>query len=163
MMNQRELDYFDIREKYEHLLGKRWTGNRLFGCYEIIREWYKEYLGRDLIDFNARKVYQFTDDAINESDGKWIYRKDWGCDDGGIDLSILEKGDILLFKLYENPLGGGYSTPKNKAPNHGGVYLGNGFMLHHPYNGLSDIEDLLDTGVQAYQISCVGAIRGNTT
>lgn len=163
MMNQRELDYFDIREKYEHLLGKRWTGNRLFGCYEIIREWYKEYLGRDLIDFNARKVYQFTDDAINESDGEWIYRKDWGCDDGGIDLSILEKGDILLFKLYENPLGGGYSTPKNKAPNHGGVYLGNGFMLHHPYNGLSDIEDLLDTGVQAYQISCVGAIRGNTT
>ena len=163
MMNQRELDYFDIREKYEHLLGKRWTGNRLFGCYEIIREWYKEYLGRDLIDFNARKVYQFTDDAINESDGEWIYRKDWGCDDGGIDLSILEKGDILLFKLYENPLGGGYSTPKNKAPNHGGVYLGDGFMLHHPYNGLSDIEDLLDTGVQAYQISCVGAIRGNTT
>ena len=163
MMNQRELDYFDIREKYEHLLGKRWTGNRLFGCYEIIREWYKEYLGRDLIDFNARKVYQFTDDAINESDGEWIYRKDWGCDDGGIDLSILQKGDILLFKLYENPLGGGYSTPKNKAPNHGGVYLGNGFMLHHPYNGLSDIEDLLDTGVQAYQISCVGAIRGNTT
>ena len=163
MMNQRELDYFDIREKYEHLLGKRWTGNRLFGCYEIIREYYKEYLGRDLIDFNARKVYQFTDDAINESDGEWIYRKDWGCDDGGIDLSILQKGDILLFKLYENPLGGGYSTPKNKAPNHGGVYLGNGFMLHHPYNGLSDIEDLLDTGVQAYQISCVGAIRGNTT
>ena len=163
MMNQRELDYFDIREKYEHLLGKRWTGNRLFGCYEIIREYYKEFLGRDLIDFNARKVYQFTDDAINECDGKWIYRKDWGCDDGGIDLSILQKGDILLFKLYENPLGGGYSTPKNKAPNHGGVYLGDGFMLHHPYSGLSDIEDLLDTGVQAYQISCVGAIRGNTT
>ncbi len=162
-MNQRELDYFDIREKYQHLLGKRWTGNRLFGCYEIIREWYKEYLGRDLIDFNARKVYQFTDDAINESDGTWIYKKDWGCDDGGIDLSILEKGDILLFKLYENPLGGGYSAPKNKAPNHGGVYLGNGFMLHHPYSGLSDIEDLLDTGVQAYQISCVGAIRGNAT
>ena len=162
-MNQRELDYFDIREKYQHLLGKRWTGNRMFGCYEIIREWYKEYLGRDLIDFNARKVYQFTDDAISESDGKWIYKKDWGCDDGGIDLSILEKGDILLFKLYENPLGGGYSAPKNKAPNHGGVYLGNGFMLHHPYSGLSDIEDLLDTGVQAYQISCVGAIRGNAT
>ena len=162
-MNQREETYFALRETYSHMLGKRWTGNRLFGCYEIIREWYKEYLGRDLIDFNARKVYQFTDDAINESDGTWIYKKDWGCDDGGIDLSILEKGDILLFKLYENPLGGGYSTPKNKAPNHGGVYLGNGFMLHHPYNGLSDIEDLLDTGVQAYQISCVGAIRGNTT
>jgi len=41
--------------------------------------------------------------------------------------------------------------------------LGDGFMLHHPYNGLSEIEDLYDTGVQAYQISCVGAIRGNTT
>ena len=162
-MNQRETDYLALRDTYAHLLGKRWTGNRLFGCYEIIREYYKEFLGRDLVDFNARKVYQFTDDAINESDGKWIYRKDWGCDDGGIDLSILEKGDILLFRLYENPLGGGYSAPKNRAPNHGGVYLGDGFMLHHPYNGLSDIEDLLDTGVQAYQISCVGAIRGNTT
>ena len=162
-MNQREETYFALRETYSHMLGKRWTGNRLFGCYEIIRDYYKEFLGRDLIDFNARKVYQFTDDAITESDGKWIYRKDWGCDDGGIDLSILEKGDILLFRLYENPLGGGYSAPKNRAPNHGGVYLGDGFMLHHPYNGLSDIEDLLDTGVQAYQISCVGAIRGNTT
>ena len=107
-MNQRETDYLALRDTYAHLLGKRWTGNRLFGCYEIIREYYKEFLGRDLVDFNARKVYQFTDDAINESDGKCIYRKDWGCDDGGIDLSILEKNDILLFRLYENPLGGGY-------------------------------------------------------
>ena len=68
-----------------------------------------------------------------------------------------------MFRLYTNPLGGGYSAPKGRAPNHGGVYLGDGFMLHHPYNGLSEIEDLYDTGVQAYQISCVGAIRGNTT
>ena len=162
-MNQREETYFALRETYSHMLGKRWTGNRLFGCYEIIRDYYKEFLGRDLIDFNARKVYQFTDDAINESDGKWIYRKDWGCDDGGIDLSILEKGDILLFRLYENPLGGGYSAPKGRAPNHGGVYLGNGFMLHHPYRGQSQITDLKAPGNSFYMETCVGAIRGKST
>ena len=104
-MNQREETYFALRETYSHMLGKRWTGNRLFGCYEIIRDYYREFLGRELIDFNARKVYAFTDDAINEEDGRWIYKKDWGMDDGGIDLSILEKDDILLFRLYENPLG----------------------------------------------------------
>ena len=162
-MNQRETDYLALRDTYAHLLGKRWTGNRLFGCYEIIRDYYREFLGRELIDFNARKVYAFTDDAINEEDGKWIYKKEWGMDDGGVDFTILEKNDILLFRLYTNPLGGGYSAPKGRAPNHGGVYLGNGFMLHHPYGGLSDIEDLYDEGVVAYQISCVGAIRGNTT
>ena len=43
-MNQRETDYFALRETYAHLLGKRWTGNRLFGCYEIIRDYYKEFL-----------------------------------------------------------------------------------------------------------------------
>ena len=36
----REEDYLALRETYAHLLGKKWTGNRLFGCYEIIRDYY---------------------------------------------------------------------------------------------------------------------------
>jgi len=55
MVSDREKKYLDLRDTYAHLLGKKWTGNRLFGCYEIIRDYYRESLGRELIDFNARK------------------------------------------------------------------------------------------------------------
>ena len=59
-MNQREENYLALRETYSHMLGKRWTGNRLFGCYEIIRDYYKEFLGRDLIDFiSLHDIAQF--------------------------------------------------------------------------------------------------------
>ena len=97
-------------------------------------------------------------EAIDEEGGVWVYRKDWG---GDVDFSDLEQDDILLFRLYVTPLGGGYSAPKGRAPNHGGVYLGNGYMLHHPYNGLSDIDDLYDPAFHIYQTACVGAIRGS--
>ena len=59
-MNQREKTLIALRERYKHLLGDVWTGNRMFGCYEIIRKYYREEYGRELADFNARKVYSFT-------------------------------------------------------------------------------------------------------
>ena len=57
-------------------------------------------------------------------------------------LVTLQVDDVILFRLYVNPLGGSYSAPRGAAPNHGGIYLGDGFMLHHPYNSTSKIADL---------------------
>ena len=159
-MHPRESKLIALRERHSDLLGHKWTGNRLFGCYEIIRKYYRKELNRELIDFNARKVYAFTDDAISEEEGYWVYRKDWG---GEVEFSVMLVYVILLFRVYSTGLGGGYSAPTGRAPNHGGVYLGDGFMLHHPYGGLSDVEDLFEDGVKIYQAACVGAIRGNTT
>lgn len=157
-MNQREKTLIALRERYKHLLGHKWTGNRMFGCYEIIRKYYREEYGRELADFNARKIYAFTKEAIEEEKAYWIYKKEWG---GDVDFSEMEQDDVLLFRLYVTPLGGGYSAPKGRAPNHGGVYLGNGFMLHHPYNGLSEIDDLFAPAYHIYQTACVGAIRSD--
>tara|TARA_A100001201_G_scaffold137437_1_gene127334 strand:- start:85 stop:564 length:480 start_codon:yes stop_codon:yes gene_type:complete len=156
----REDKQFALEDQYESLLGHTWKGRRLFGCYEIIRKFYKFEYDRELIDFNARKVYSFTDEAIAEEGGGWIYRCEWG--DADIDFNILEKGDIMLFRIYTNSLEGGYSAPQGRAPNHGAVYLGDRFMLHHPYNGLSEIVDLTERGMQVYKTACVGAIRGNS-
>ena len=81
-MNQREKTLIALRERYKHLLGHKWTGNRLFGCYEIIRKYYREEYGRELADFNARKIYAFTKEAIEEEKAYWIYKKEWGGDVG---------------------------------------------------------------------------------
>ena len=43
-----------LREQYKDLLGLPWTGRRIYGCYEIIRKYYKYIYDDDLPDFNAR-------------------------------------------------------------------------------------------------------------
>jgi cell wall-associated NlpC family hydrolase len=146
-----------LQEEYKDLIGLPWVGRRLHGCYEIIRKYYKWKYDFDMIDFNARGTILFSDDAISEQGGEWIYRSEWG---DLIDFNDLQLDDILVFRLYTTPLGGSYSvSSKHKIPNHGGVYLGDGFMLHHPYDDVSQIEDLYNPGVAVYQQACVGALR----
>ena len=58
-----------LQEEYKDLIGRPWTGRRIFGCYNIIRDYYRETRGRELADFNARKVYSFTPEAIEEENG----------------------------------------------------------------------------------------------
>ena len=61
-----------LQEEYKDLIGRPWTGRRIFGCYNIIRDYYRETRGRELADFNARKVYSFTPEAIEDLADKKI-------------------------------------------------------------------------------------------
>ena len=115
-----------LREEYKDLLGLPWTGRRIYGCYEIIRKYWKHVHDDDLPDFNARGIITFTDEAIEEGGAEKLWESEWGEE---TDFSTLLPEDVILFRLYTNPLGGSYSAPRGRAPNHGGIYLGDGFML----------------------------------
>lgn len=149
-----------LREQYKDLLGLPWTGRRIYGCYEIIRKYYKYKYDDDLPDFNARGIITFTDEAIEEGGAEKLWESEWG---EVTDWSGLQVDDVILFRLYVNPLGGSYSAPRGAAPNHGGIYLGDGFMLHHPYNSTSMIADLEKEGNRIWNTSCIGAIRKKST
>ena len=45
-------------------------------------------------------------------------------------------------RLYLDRLEGGYSTKGDRTANHCGIYLGDGFMLHHPAYDKSQVTDL---------------------
>ena len=150
--------YLSLLEEYKDLLDLPWTGRRLYGCYEIIRKYMKWKHDYDMIDFNARGVIRFTDEAIAEQKGEWIFRSEWG--DELVQWDDLRVDDILVLRLYTTPLGGSYSVGGDSLiPNHGGVYLGDGFLLHHPYNDVSQIADLYNPSFAVYQQACVGALR----
>ncbi len=106
--------------------------------------------------WHALKIFSFTDQSVLLEGGEYIYRKDWG---DPMDFTQIQKDDILLFKLYDTPLGGGYSAPKDRAPNHGAIYLGDGHMLHHPYGEHSKITNMKIPGFSLYSTSCLGAVR----
>lgn len=156
MSISRESEWIALNEQWKDLLGLPWTGRRIYGCYEIIRKYWEYTHGRQLIDFNSRGIISFSDEAIEEGGAEWTYKKEWGDE---LDYTPLQFENILVFKLYTNPLGGSYSAPAGRAPNHGGVYLGNGFMLHHPYDDVSQLADLKDKTSALWGMSCVGAIR----
>jgi len=155
MPKSRDKQYAALREEYKDLLDIPWEGKRLYGCYEIIRKYWEKVHDEKLIDFNSRGVIRFQEDAIAEQGAAWKFHKEWGEE---LDFSLLEKEDVLLFRLFTTPLGGNYSVPRGEAPNHGGIYLGDGWMLHHPYNDLSQLADLTDKYNKIYCSSCMGAI-----
>lgn len=156
----RKEEMIALREQYSDLIGIPWTGRRIYGCYEIIRKYYKYIHDDDLPDFNARGIITFTDEAIAEGGAEKLWESEWGEE---TDFSTVVAEDVLLFRLYTNPLGGSYSAPRGRAPNHGGIYLGNGFMLHHPYDAMSQIADLERQGNRVWNTSCIGAIRKKST
>ena len=125
-----------------------------------IIEMAQQLIDIDLDDYLTLTQYQqFCDYCIAEGmcydvESEWGEVTDW---------STLQVDDVILFRLYVNPLGGSYSAPRGAAPNHGGIYLGDGFMLHHPYNATSMIADLEKEGNRIWNTSCIGAIRKKST
>ena len=148
-----------LNKEYADFINRKWVGPREYSCYCIVRDYYREFLGYNMRtpeNWDQLKTYTFTDTSILLEGGEYTYRKEWGDE---LDLSQLQKGDLMLFKLYDTPLGGGYSAPKDRAPNHGAVYLGDGHMLHHPFGECSKITNLTLPGFNLYCTSCIGAAR----
>ena len=160
MLNERQLKKKALEEEFADLVGRPWPGRRYPGCYEVIQLYAKRELGRDLKSF-AGLYTSFKDEAVAEENGLWITKPQWG---EPLDFSVIKKNDLLLYKIYTDSLGGGYSTKMaDRAPNHGAVYLGDGFILHQVWQQPSNIVDLLQKGSYLYQHSCVGVIRENAT
>ena len=153
--NAREIALEKLNEEYKDLIGLPWPGRRYPGCSDVIQQYTVSRLGRSLKDF--RGLYtSFTDEAVGEEDGLWISKPEWGED---WDTSILQKNDLLLFKIYNEALGGGYADKSGRAPNHGAIYLGDGWMLHQLWKTDSEVVELS----RHYRICCVGVVRENAT
>ena len=153
--NPKEILQEKLNEEYKDLIGLPWPGRRYPGCYDVIQKYVQTRLGRSLKSFSGLYT-SFTDDAVAEEDGLWITRPEWGED---WDTSILQKNDLLLFKIYNEALGGGYRDKSGRAPNHGAIYLGNGFMIHQLWKTDSEVVELS----RHYRICCVGVVRENAT
>ncbi len=151
----RELQKEQLESEYADLIGLPWPGRRYPGCYDVIQKYVQTRLGRSLKSFSGLYT-AFTDDAVAEEDGKWILRPEWGEE---IDMTLLEKNDLLLFKIYNEALGGGYADKSGRAPNHGAIYLGDGWMLHQLWKTDSCIVRL----DKHYRKCCVGIVRENAT
>ena len=151
----RELQREQLELEYEDLIGRPWPGRRYPGCYDVIQKYVQSRLGRSLKSFSGLYT-SFTDDAVAEEDGLWISKPEWGED---WDMSILQKSDLLLFKIYTEALGGGYADKNGRSPNHGAIYLGDGWMLHQLWKTDSCIVRL----DKHYRKCCVGIVRENAT
>ena len=153
--NAREIALEKLNEEYKDLIGLSWPGRRYPGCYDVIQKYVQSRLGRSLKSFSGLYT-AFTDDAVAEEDGLWIDRPEWGEE---IDMTLLKKNDLLLFKIYNEALGGGYRDKNGRAPNHGAIYLGDGWMLHQLWKTDSEVVELS----RHYRICCVGIVRENAT
>ncbi|TKI02662.1 C40 family peptidase [Martelella alba] len=89
----------------------------IWDCYAIVRDWYRLERGIALPDFDR------TDGWWNR--GENLYMKHYV--DAGFILASgeLQIGDVIIMQIRAN------------EPNHAGVYLGEGLMLHHMYGQLS--------------------------
>ena len=88
----------------------------ILDCYSIIRDYYKEELRIDLIDFE--RVDNWWDKGQN------LYVDNFEKA-GFIQVNDLKEHDVII--MYNG----------SNIPNHGAVYLGNGTILHHPQGRLS--------------------------
>ncbi|BCV07498.1 MAG: hypothetical protein CM15mL1_2230 [Libanvirus sp.] len=68
-------------------------------------------------------------------------------------LDDLMFGDMIVMKLYLNPLQGGYASKDGRMCNHSGIYLGHGYMLHHAWLDPSNIVDIKE--VDSYLLRAV--------
>ena len=87
-------------------------------CYACIRDWYRME--------RAISLPEVPRDAAWWRDGGDLYREGFGKA-GFVDLGSPQDhlrdfavGDVLLFQI------------RSDVPNHGGIYIGDGRMIHHP-------------------------------
>ena len=87
-------------------------------CYALIRDWYRLNRQVDLMEFpRDEHWWEFGDN---------LYRG--GYEDAGfvrIKQEDIQIGDVFLAQI------------RSKVPNHGGIYVGNGLVLHHLERRLS--------------------------
>ena len=106
------------------LIGRQFH-HGVLDCYTLIRDWYARERGITLPDFERKD--KWWDDGVSD-----LYTTHFA--EAGFerlpDGAPLEPGDVILMQIRS----------RNGTPNHGGVYLGDGKLLHHPYLRLSRVD-----------------------
>ncbi|KVN92532.1 C40 family peptidase [Burkholderia ubonensis] len=103
------------------LVGREFAHGSL-DCYSLIRDWYRIERSIELPDFERPDGWW--------DDGRSNLYLDNFSSAGFVDVgqdAELQPGDVLLMQIRS----------KNGVPNHAGVYLGDGVLLHHMYGRLS--------------------------
>jgi cell wall-associated NlpC family hydrolase len=93
-------------------------------CYALVRDWYKINMGLELPEYPRDNQWWDT--------GEDMYRANFAASGfEPISLERIQIGDGILAHVLSN------------VPNHAGVYVGNGLILHHLPNRLSREEPLM--------------------
>ncbi|MFP3564686.1 C40 family peptidase [Paraburkholderia sp. SIMBA_030] len=103
------------------LIGREFTHGAL-DCYSLVRDWYRLERGVNLPEFE--RLDGWWDDGKSN-----LYLDNFeeaGFADMGQAADLLA-GDVLLMQIRS----------KNGVPNHAGIYLGDGVLLHHMHGRLS--------------------------
>jgi proteasome lid subunit RPN8/RPN11 len=95
-------------------------------CYETVRVYYRQKLGVYIGDYDRDETFR---EAAPDAILKHIEAE--GFSNLGVDVAVAREHDVLLF-----------DTPGHRFPHHLGVCLTGNRFLHHPYGGLSRVDDL---------------------
>ena len=148
---QQRLSYDEVSQKWAKYTGIPWHDKHAIrgGCYGIVRRFYRTEYNIELYDFTSQKKFLYRPEYIQSESERLggistVYE---GSDGEVFDTSILEPGDVMIMRLFLDPLRGGYSAQGDgRLWNHSGIYLGDDYFLHHPYMCDSSIEDLQGSG-----------------
>jgi proteasome lid subunit RPN8/RPN11 len=113
---------------YKAPLVGRTFSHGVLDCYSLVKDWYKEERGIDLPPF--KRADGWWDDGT--SNLYMDHMEEAGFYDVGQfqpngKMTQPEIGDMILMQIRS----------KNGVPNHAGIYIGDGMMLHHLYGRLS--------------------------
>lgn len=104
------------------LVGREWS-HGVLDCYSLIRDWYATERGITLPDFDRRDEWWLR--------GENLYVENfWLAGFVEIDHADIQPGDVILMRVL------------SPVPNHGAVYLGDNYIIHHVQNRLSCRETL---------------------
>ncbi len=107
-----------VPEGVEFPLERRPFVHGVLDCFTLIRDWYERERGITLPDFERHDGW--WDDG--HSNLYLDHFREAGFEEVG-QYPELEIGDVILMQIRS----------KNEVPNHAGVYIGNGQILHHMY------------------------------
>lgn len=101
------------------LVGRKFY-HGVMDCYTLCRDWYKRERGIDLPDFMR------WDNWWNEGANLYMDNIEVaGFEEVSMDPKNFKIGDMVIMQI------------RGKAPNHAGIYIGDGLILHHLYGRLS--------------------------
>lgn len=109
------------------LVGRTWQ-HGVLDCWALVRDWYERERGITLPDpprtdgwWDDGQTDLYAESGLQAVGFRTIGRQ------GDLHLADWQVGDLILMQI----------RAKNLVPNHAGIYLGDGQMLHHLHSRLS--------------------------